>query len=79
MMPTEKRGILRDIRGVDTALNLNGITDIQTTIKPGEMMEPLPKGGRYLGFLFAEGTDRDTVIKILKEAWSKITVVSEKI
>jgi hypothetical protein len=58
---------------------VKGITDLQTTIKPGEMLEPLPKGDRYLGFLFAEGKDQDTVITVLQEAWSKITVVSEKI
>ena len=79
MMPTEKKGILKEIRGVDAAINLKGITDLQTMIKPGEMLEPLPKGGRYLGFLFAEGKDQNTVKKVLTKAWSKITVVSEKI
>jgi len=79
MMPTEKRGVLKEIRGVDAAKNLKGITDLQTIIKPGEMLEPLPNGGRYLGFLFAEGKDQNTVKKVLKKAWSKITVVSEKI
>jgi len=61
MMPTEKRGILREIHGIKAALAVKGITDLQTTIKPGEMLEPLPKGDRYLGFLFAEGKDQDTV------------------
>ena len=79
MMPTEKRGILREIHGIKAALAVKGITDLQTTIKPGEMLEPLPKGDRYLGFLFAEGKDQDTVIIVLQEAWSKIEVVSEKI
>jgi len=51
---------------------VKGITDLQTTIKPGEMLEPLPKGDRYLGFLFAEGKDQDTVKIVLQEAWSKI-------
>ena len=79
MMPTEKRGILRKIHGIKAALAVKGITDLQTTIKSGEMLEPLPKGDRYLGFLFAEGKDQDTVKIVLQEAWSKIEVVSEEI
>ena len=79
MMPIEKRGILREIRGIEAALSVRGITNLQTTIRLNEIIEPLPKGGRYLGFLFAEGKDQDRVKKVLKKAWSKIEVVSEKI
>ena len=79
MMPTEKRGILREIHGIKAALAVKGITDVQITIKPGEMLEPLPKGDRYLGFLFAEGKDQDTVKIALQEAWLKIKVVLDKI
>ena len=79
MLPTEKRGILREIRGAEAALSMKGITEMEITIKPGEMLEPLPTGGRYLGFLFAEGKDQYSVIKDLKTAWSKIEIISEKI
>ena len=78
MMPIEKRGILREIIGIEAALSVKGITDLQTTIRLNEILEPLPKGGRYLGFLFAEGKDQDMVKKVLKKAWSKIEVVYEK-
>ena len=78
MMPIEKRGILREIIGIEAALSVRGITDLQTTIRLNEILEPLPKGGRYLGFLFAEGKDQDMVKKVLKKAWSKIEVVYEK-
>tara|TARA_B100000686_G_scaffold128253_1_gene135463 strand:- start:1091 stop:2335 length:1245 start_codon:yes stop_codon:yes gene_type:complete len=77
MMPTEKMGILKEMRGVQDALNVKGITDLKLTVKPGEKLEPLPKGDRYLGFIFAEGNDQKLVIKALKNAWSKITVVQE--
>jgi hypothetical protein len=43
------------------------------------MLELLPKGGRYLGFLFAEGKDQKSVIKNLKTAWSKIEIITENI
>ncbi len=78
MMPIEKRGMLREIIGIEAALSVRGITDLQTTIRLNEILEPLPKGGRYLGFLFAEGKDQDMVKKVLKKAWSKIEVVYEK-
>ena len=77
MMPTEKMGILKEMRGVEDALNVKGVTDLQITVKPGEKLEPLPKGDRYLGFIFAEDKDQELVIKALKNAWSKIAVVLE--
>ena len=77
MMPTEKKGILKEIGGVKDALVVNGVTDLQITVKPGEKLQPLPKGDRYLGFIFAEGNDQEFVIKALKNAWSKIEVFLE--
>ena len=71
-------GILREIKGIKAALAVKGITDVQITIKPGEMLEPLPKGDRYLGFLFAEGKDQDTVKIALQEAWLKIKPEANK-
>ena len=78
MMPTEKVGILKEIRGVKDVLAVKGITDIKITVKPDEKLEPLPKGDRYLGFIFAKGNDQEFVIKALKNAWSKIEVVLKK-
>ena len=77
MMPTEKMGILKEMRGVDDALNVKGVTDLKIIIKPGEKLEPLPKGDRYIGFIFAEDKDQELVIKALKNAWSRIAVVLE--
>jgi len=77
MMPTEKMGTLKEIRGVENALNVKGVIDLQITVKPGEKLEPLPKGDRYLGFIFAEDENQELVIKALKNAWSKIGVVLE--
>ena len=79
MMPTEQRGLLMQIRGAEEALALSGITEMEITIKPGEMLEPLPEGARYLGFIFAEGNDQNTVLNVLKKAWSKIEIISENI
>jgi len=77
MMPNEKMGILKEMRGIEDALNVKGVTDLQITVKPGEKLVPLPKGDRYLGFIFAEEKYQELVIKALKNAWSKIEVVLE--
>jgi biotin carboxylase len=79
MMPIKNKGILREFRGIEAALAVKGITDLQITIKNGGNLEPLPEGGRYLGFIFAEGKDQKTVLKNLKNAWAKIEVVSDNI
>ena len=77
MMPNEKMGILKEMKGVKDAFKVKGITDLQISVNPGENLEPLPIGGRYLGFIFAEDKNNELVIKALKNAWSKITVVLE--
>jgi biotin carboxylase len=79
MMPINNKGILREIRGTEAALAVKGITELQITIKRGGILEPLPEGGRYLGFIFAEGKDQDSVLKNLKKAWAKIEIVSDNI
>ena len=79
MMPINNKGILREVRGTEAALAVNGITGLQTTIKSGGILEPLPEGGRYLGFIFAEGKDQNSVLKNLKKAWAKIEIISDNI
>ena len=79
MMPINNKGILREIRGTEAALAVKGITELQITIKSGGILEPLPEGGRYLGFIFAEGKDQDSVLKNLKKAWAQIEIVSDNI
>ena len=79
MMPINNKGILREIRGTEEALAVKGITELQITIKSGGILEPLPEGGRYLGFIFAEGKDQNSVLKNLKKAWAKIEIVSDNI
>ena len=78
-MKTEQSGSLRESSGGEEAVEVRGIKEMENTIKSGEMMEPLPKGGSYLGFLFAEGKDQKSVIKNLKTAWSKIEIITENI
>ena len=53
MLPISRAGILRAVHGIDRALEVPGITEVDITIPPGRRVWPLPEADRYLGFLFA--------------------------
>ena len=42
------------------------VTGVEITARPGTLLEPLPEGGRYPGFVFAEGAQPDDVIATLR-------------
>jgi hypothetical protein len=53
MIPIPKAGVLRVIEGVDAAKAVPLIEDVVVTVRPGEVLVPLPEGSSYLGFIFA--------------------------
>jgi biotin carboxylase len=55
MIPIPGAGTLRSVDGVEAAAAVPGITEVVIELRPGEPAVPLPEGGAYLGFLFAEG------------------------
>jgi hypothetical protein len=55
MLPVDRAGVLEGVDGREEALAVAGITGLSITIPMGERVRPLPRGDRYLGFLFAEG------------------------
>ena len=57
MIPIPRRGIFKQMRGVEAAATVPGITEIQITAKAGQLLEPLPEAGSYLGFVFARGAE----------------------
>jgi biotin carboxylase len=60
MIPIPHRGVLRGVSGEGTAAETAGVTEVRITAKIGQMLEPLPEAGSYLGFIFAKGkTARD--------------------
>lgn len=75
MIPIPRRGVLTSVDGVDAARAVEGVTGIELTIPIGSEVVPPPDGDRYLGFIFAVGTDRDAVIERLRNAHSRITLV----
>lgn len=53
MIPIPRRGILRSVEGEDAARQIPHVEDIRITAKRDQLLEPLPEGGSYLGFIFA--------------------------
>ena len=75
MLPIRRMGVLEQVKGVEDAKAVPGITDLQVTIPRGERLTPLPEGDRYLGFLFAKGPFPGDVEEALRLAYSKLEVV----
>lgn len=78
MLPIRSTGRLQAITGQDAARKVPEIEDLVITIPRGERLVPLPEGERYLGFLFARGSQSSTVEAALREAYSRLTVVTNE-
>jgi ATP-grasp domain-containing protein/L-aminoacid ligase-like protein len=53
MIPIPKRGIFRRVSGEEAARAVDFVEDVRITAKADQLIEPLPEGGSYLGFIFA--------------------------
>jgi len=72
MIPIPKRGMLRGIDGLEDARATPGVEEIQITAKIDQLLEPLPEGASYLGFIFARAPERDAVWRALNDAHAKL-------
>jgi biotin carboxylase len=72
MIPIPARGMLKRVTGIDAAAAVAGIEDVRITAKTGQLLEPLPEGASYLGFIFAHGTGSNQVVGALKDAHAKL-------
>ncbi len=61
MIAIPRRGILRDVSGIDEARAVAGVFDLRITAKTDQVLVPLPEGASYLGFIFARG---DTALEV---------------
>jgi biotin carboxylase len=75
MLPIRRGGVLREVRGVDRARAVPGVTDVVVTAHPDEELVPLPEGASYLGFAFARGETPGEVESALRRAGSFIEPV----
>lgn len=75
MLPIRRGGVLREVRGVDRARAVPGVTDVVVTAHLDEELVPLPEGASYLGFVFARGKTPGEVESALREAGAFIEAV----
>lgn len=74
MLPVPRAGTLAEVGGVADALSVEGITEIDVTIPPGTVVEPLPEGDRYLGFVFGVGPTPDAVVEQIRRAVAMLDI-----
>jgi hypothetical protein len=77
MLPIPRAGVLRQVGGLDAALEVPGITGLEITIPLGQTVVPLPEGNRYLGFLFAKADTPDQVEVALRVGHARMQVEIE--
>lgn len=75
MIPTPGAGVLRRVEGVLEASRIPGIQEVSIAVREGYPLVPLPEGGEYLGFVFAEGSDPDEVEAALRRANELLKVI----
>jgi biotin carboxylase len=72
MIPIPTRGTLKRVQGIETAAAVPGIEEVRITAKTHQLLEPLPEGASYLGFIFARGSDSPSVVGALKDAHAQL-------
>jgi len=72
MIPIPRRGMLKGVSGIDAAAAVTAVDDVRITAKTGQLLEPLPEGASYLGFIFARADGSKEVIGALEEAHRRL-------
>ncbi|MFN0059602.1 MAG: ATP-grasp domain-containing protein [Planctomycetota bacterium] len=78
MLPVPRNGVLRAVHGVDRARAAPHIVDVRITAHTGQVVEALPEGALYLGFIFARAPTSAAVEAALRTATAMLEVVIEE-
>lgn len=74
MLPIPATGVFEGVEGIDEALAVPGVRDLEMTAHRGQHIEQLPEGARYLGFVFAAGESPDEVEAALRAAHAVLRI-----
>lgn len=74
-----KRGIIKDIHGVDGALRIPGVTNVIITARIGDKIDKVENSADRIGFVITIAKTRREAIKSAKTALNKIKILYEKI
>jgi biotin carboxylase len=72
MIPIPCAGILNRVDGLEQALAVPGIEEIEISIPLKNPVVPLPEGNTYLGFIFARGETPAQVEETLRESHRRL-------
>jgi biotin carboxylase len=76
MIPIPDAGILRRVEGLAAARRVPHITEVEISVRSGYELIPLPEGSAYLGFIFAQGPDPESVENALRLAHAKLKFIT---
>ena len=72
MIPIPKRGIFKGVTGDTAASAMPHVEEVEITARPDQLLEPLPEGDSYLGFIFARAEEPATVVAALRRAHKEL-------
>ena len=72
MIPIPKNGVYRRVEGVELAMQVAGVDDVQITAKPDQQLLMLPEGASYLGFIFARGATAEQAERAVRDAHARL-------
>jgi biotin carboxylase len=74
MLPIAATGVLREVRGVDEARAVPGVTGVEISAAIGRPVSAIPEGDRYLGFMFARGDSPEEVEAALRAGFAQLEI-----
>jgi hypothetical protein len=60
------------VTGVEEAKQVEAIEDVVITAKPDQLIEPLPEGASYLGFIFARAGEPEQAVAAIRAAHARL-------
>lgn len=78
MIPIPRRGVLKGVDGLDEAAAIGGVEEVTITAKTDQLLQPLPEGASYLGFIFARRASSDEAVAAVREAHAHLSFDIEK-
>ncbi|HWP99285.1 MAG TPA: ATP-grasp domain-containing protein [Vicinamibacterales bacterium] len=74
MIPVPRRGVFKEVAGLERARAVPGVEEIVITAKKDQQLAPLPEGASYLGFIFARADSPEAVEQALRSANGEIEI-----
>jgi biotin carboxylase len=72
MIPIPRSGVYRKVDGLETAVHVPHVEEIQITAKPDQQLLSLPEGASYLGFIFARAESAAFAERAVREAHARL-------